>query len=281
MVRIVLSITLLAASFTGGWYVSRATVPSASQPEEAPVCETLESRATLESADSRSPRLTEAEHQDYLRLKSLEEKYRATPTPEPRREGASLDLHAAAPAAEPVPTPTTHAIAQKSLNEWQKAENRLSEVMSDEGLDEFLKQTQITDFSRALSGSSVARTLSEIGQQVNGNYQGIVQLSDGTGRHFEMKMETRLWDRRNGLSGRVSIELSDRSRVFSRNSSRGTTDAFRKFAGESLALLLEAGPTHYFQLYYLQDRDAYIGNYYSRKAADEFELKGTVRLGRK
>lgn len=304
-------IAILAVLFLGaGIWIGRESLPK-SPPQTSVPDDVLERANKYTALQNKFSDLAEIDFDEFLRLKTLEEKYRKADeilgkillivladlglklSPEKVAFAKNATEPKQAPSLQPVPNVTTRlaptptvapAIASSGINSpWVQAEARLKNLKNDQDIDAFLKAAKIPDLMFALRQSKHPTTLDETMKSVNGRFEGEVIHNNGTGRRFHMVLSATLRQGKEGLRGRSDVELWENGKRISRATDRGDVQAFRQFPSGSETLILKASPVHYFQLYHLADQDEFIGNYYEKAKNDEttFDLKGTVRLQRR
>lgn len=253
--------------------------------------------------------------EEYLKLKSLEERYKKADeilgkvllimladlgyklSPEQAEQLKGKPAPAAHSTAEPKPivahTPTPSPAlpppavtpapsAALAKPRWAQAEARLATLDSRQDIEAFLKEATIPDLTMALRNTAYPSTLEGPVKQVQGHFEGEVTVTGSRPRVFQVVLDADLHQRRNKLSGRAQVELWENGKRFSRSTDRGEPQMFRKFGGDSDALILRASPSDYFQLYYLPSQDVFVGNYYKQSRKDDlrFTPSGTIRLHR-
>ncbi len=155
-------------------------------------------------------------------------------------------------------------------------EAKLAQVEGESDAEDFLLTVRIGDFARQLLTS---KAVPAADPHISGCFDGEVTRQDH--RIWQMSTEVFFNSVSGAPTGRSKIVLSENGKPFSSTSGSGDMKDFRKFANDSKALLLAAGPSHYFQLYYLESKDAYFGNLYQKVENDRFPYRGIVWLNRR
>ncbi|MCB0417303.1 MAG: hypothetical protein H6617_09785 [Bdellovibrionaceae bacterium] len=160
----------------------------------------------------------------------------------------------------------------------RKALEASAELLNNETeIESFLKGVRYQNFFEALRQSRPLDPKAEL-EVLNGRFHGEVVVKAQS--PWEMFVEAYLRGDGEDVKGKVAIQLAKDGKVFSNLSGDGNIRAYRRAGGDSLALIVEASQEHYFQMYYLPQMDAFVGNYYEQTSPGVLVPKGTVRLNR-
>jgi len=113
-----------------------------------------------------------------------------------------------------------------------------------------------------------------------GSYDGEIRFDDGK-RVWQMTLELSGKFIEGKLKGEATVDLLENGTSFSKTTQKGELNLLKKVAENSIGILLTPTDTHVFQLYYLQERDMLVGNYYEKKSPTQIVPVATVRLPRK
>ncbi|MCB0405664.1 MAG: hypothetical protein KDD51_12855 [Bdellovibrionales bacterium] len=162
-------------------------------------------------------------------------------------------------------------IERKSLEASAELLNNETEI------ENFLKGVRYQNFFDAIKGSRPLDPTAEL-EVLNGRFHGEVAIKSQD--PWEMFVEAYLRGDGDAVKGKVAIQLAKDGKVFSNLSGDGNIRAYRRAGDQSQAFIVEASQEHYFQMYYLPQMDAFVGNYYEQTRPGVLVPKGTVRLNR-
>ncbi|MEZ4752112.1 MAG: hypothetical protein R3B54_16200 [Bdellovibrionota bacterium] len=167
--------------------------------------------------------------------------------------------------------------SKKSPIERKTLEAAAELLNNETEIEGFLKGVQYANFFEALRSSRPLDPKAEL-EVLNGRFHGEVAVKAQD--PWEMFVEAYLRGDGDAVTGKVAIQLAKHGKVFSNLSGDGNIRAYRRAGNDSLAFIVEASQEHYFQMYYLPQMDAFVGNYYEQTSPGVLQPKGTVRLNR-
>jgi len=255
--------------------------------------------------------LADSDLEDYYRLKTMEEKYlkadellgkimvifladlglrvsasaqNAAKQP-PIAASSSLSPSPSAPERLfPTPTPATPPPKPTEAHHkhWSSNEASLLELRDERNVPSLLRRLRVSDFESSLKSSRAFSNSNGIISSLNGGFEGSTRVRFGGAAHsWYVHIELAGAMAKGQLTGNLKIRMLENGKVFSNSSSSGNINAFRDFAGDSQALLAQASPTVFFQLYYLKELDQLAANVYRRESEQAgFEHIGSMSLKR-
>lgn len=113
-----------------------------------------------------------------------------------------------------------------------------------------------------------------------GSYDGEIRFDDGK-KVWQMLLDLSGRIEEQKLKGEATVDLSESGTTISKTTQKGELTLLKKVADGSVGILVAPTDTHFFQLYYLPERDMLAGNYYEKKAPGQIVPVGTVQLSRK
>ena len=256
-----------------------------------------------EVARQKLQNLSDVEIAEYFQLKTMEEKYRKADEILGKIVAiflADLGLHVsdrtAKQARDVLAGNYTIPITEKSIPPTVKsqeplsraklqhanlleAERKLQSGIADRDVDDFLKSVKLDDIIPEARNSSSFSFANPPPEALFGHYQGQTTLQDGTHRIWDIVMDVSGGVKEDHIEGTERITLSENGKIFSNKSGDGDIKDFKRSLGGSDAILIEASPSTYFQLYYLKNQDEFIGNLYQQSSgANPFIFKGSFTL---
>lgn len=291
---IILAIITTAIGLFIGYELGRSNP----KPEMAPTCP-----AVSETTRQKFQNINDVDIAEYFRLKTMEEKYKKadeilgkiltifladlglhTSQGTAKRIGAlsSIPLKPAAqpaPIGSPIQEPKSPAKIQHQ--KLLEAEQKLKGNLSDPDIDSFLSSVRLDDITPEVHNSApYSYNYPPTSALLSGQYQGQAILQDGSHRIWEINMEVSGKTENDYFEGTEKITISENGKIFSDQNGNGDLNGFRRSIGGSQAILVQASPTIYFQLYYLGNLDKFVGNLYQKAAPgiEQYTFKGNISL---
>lgn len=311
-------VLMLLVGFSAG-YASRSRSASSETASTAELQSLQDEQRKFQKLKGELSALSAHDFEEYVRLKDLERKYKKADeligkmilifladlglrVSDEQARFAQVSASGDRPSESA--SPPTHSASGESLREgrlqaqapnlpqtavqpgkstWVQAESKLADLRDEKEIEEFLKATRIQDLSSELKKTTLIK---KPDPRIEGCFEGAARVITEPPKTWQMKTNV-VFDPDRGsegesanVSGKTSVEISENGRIFSNSRGSGPVKDFRNFTQDSSALLLKAGQRLYFQLYYLQEQDAYAGNVYELGDSAEFKFHGTVRLYR-
>lgn len=252
--------------------------------------------------------ISQDDYQEYIHLKTLEEKYKKADeilgkiliiflsdlgiklnseqieyAKSTQNHSSPTNIEASKPVkanvVQPQPTPNNASPKTQVVYKapWAQAEKDLEFANTPERADEFLKKVAIPDFKTALFEAKPFSKSREDLREIVGNYQGSALISE-SGKHWEITFSLRGRIRDGELQGRNRIVISENGKVFSNGSGSGKLHNFQSFSQSSEAFIIGVSPTLFFQAYYIKANENIIANIYRKSNGDKYSLIGTAHL---
>ena len=255
----------------------------------------------MDQARKKFESLAQVEYQDYLNLKSAEEKYKkadeilgkvfqifladlgihvvrrtetvaaASQTPGLSSEQAPGSTITALPVGAPDVTgkAAAHPYIGGSLTVTLSGLNDEAQTTA------FLKANEIEDFTQIIFDS---KPMPKPPKTLVGCYEGDIEFNDG--KTWQMKMSHAFEDSGAASSGTYFITMFAQGQKDSRTRGNGVMKDVRGIPSSPDSLLIQASPTDNFQLFYLPQSESFIGNIYQKQKDEKFVPKGKVTLHR-
>lgn len=196
-----------------------------------------------------------------------------------QNQKSGVDPHDVDSSSSPHTSPSQNT-AKLVSSRWQDFEILRSQINDDADASRFLEKVSIKDFSETLKlAKNFANRTGQI-NYLNGNFYGKAQvIRNNKSAQWDIEMSI-MGDLGKGkLHGQVSIKMIENGKVFSQSRGNGTLKEIKEFESESDAIIIRAAPSTYFQLYYLKNQDAFIGNVYANESEEESLIRiGTISL---
>lgn len=252
--------------------------------------------------------LADGDLEDYYRLKTMEEKYlkadellgkimvifladlglRVSASAQNAAKQAPLVAGTHAPAPPPfvpanAPSPPVPPKAVEGHSKrWEKNEAQLLAVRNEREIEGMLRRVRIDDFDSSLKSTQLFSNRSDVLASLNGNFEGrAVVRPEGKGRTWYVHLQMAAAMQGSQLRGSAKIRMLENGKVFSNSQNDGSIENFREFLGDGSAVLVQASPQAFFQLYYLKELDQVAANiYWKASAVGGFEHIGSITLKR-
>lgn len=162
---------------------------------------------------------------------------------------------------------------------WAEKERALGEIANENDAENFLKKVAVDNLfpivktSRPLDAAML--------DAVNGNYQGRIVMDDPEQKAQEISLELKGFREGESTTGTYKIMVGPPGRVDSNTSGSGQLKNFHSVEGSTQAVIIDATPNTYIQVYPIPRLNQLIGNYYRQDSIDKFSKIGTVILNRR
>ncbi|MBI4404557.1 MAG: hypothetical protein HY537_10370 [Deltaproteobacteria bacterium] len=208
---------------------------------------------------------------------------------------ARKEQHRPPPPGNPVVMGVPHPSHQTVKAPWAGYEKRINRLVKDRDIDNFSRQVRAKNLAPyvvaglpyfpASPDDAVNYTSGEGPKPVGldklvGSYEGEIRFDDGK-RIWQVTLELSGRIDEQKLKGEAAIEFVENGSTITKTTQKGELTLLRKVADNSVGILLAPTDTHYFQLYYLRERDMLAGNYYEKKGPGLIAPIGAVRLSRR
>ncbi len=255
--------------------------------------------------------LADVDLEDYYRLKTMEEKYRKADEilgkvmvifladlglrVSKNAQNAAKEPLPSAPAAreERAPPPPfvpanapSPPVAPKPVDghskRWDNDETSLLNLRDERDVNSMLRKLKIEDFDSSLKTTRLFTNRSGVLTALNGGFEGNASVRpDGKAHTWYIHVELAATMQGSQLRGNAKIRMLENGKVFSNSQNDGTIENFREYAGAGNAILVQASPQAFLQLYYLKELDQVAANiYWKASAMGGFEHIGSVGLKR-
>lgn len=163
-----------------------------------------------------------------------------------------------------------------------KFENRIEELRSDDDIQGFLTNTRISAPRAFLNQANEFSNQNHLLTVLNGTFSGRASVT--------VENRARIWDvevylnaRPDGpeqnITGSMRTRMAENGHTFSQGSDEGGVPSLREFSEGTRAMVINASPTVFFQVYYVPQLNSLIGNVYQRTSrSSEYSWIGTLQL---
>lgn len=169
---------------------------------------------------------------------------------------------------------------ERDLSKARKAERKLEDLRSEDDIQGFLAQTRLSAPKIFFTESQDFSNQQQILNLLNGTFSGLAQVTiEQRPETWQVEVNLEAQMQGNELHGKAGIKLSKNGEAFSSSGDEGGISSLREFSGGTRAMVLNASPTTFFQVYYLRQLNSLVGNVYRKpRGKSEYEWIGTLSI---